>query len=89
MLYINEFIFTFLNCWSETENSQTNREADLCILYILYIYIFIYHWICLNKLYKLMESFFKFLISFEFLAENQNFIKRIAKLEYWSKCNVL
>ena len=40
---------------------------------------------------KLMESFYQnnFKFVFEFLAENRNFFKRIAKREYWSTCNVL
>ena len=46
----------------------------------------IYQWIHLNELYKLMESF---LSNFEFLAENVNFLKRIARREYWANCNVL
>ena len=49
-----------------------------------------YQWIRLYELYKLMESFFfKFRICFELMAENWKKIKRIARREYWSKCNVL
>ena len=40
--------------------------------------------------YKLMESFFpNFKFVFELLVENYKIFKRIARREYWSKCNVL
>ena len=46
--------------------------------------------ISLDKLCKLMESFFQISNSFSnFLAENRNFFKLIARRECWSKCNVL
>ena len=58
---------------------------------------YIYQWIHLNKLYKLMKFFF-FQISFIFrnfcrkpkiLVENQKVFKRIERRECWSNCNVL
>ena len=40
----------------------------------------IHQWICLNELYKLMESYFQ--IVFKNLAENRKKLKRIAMREY-------
>ena len=73
---------------------QMNSEAWILIDQIA---MCMYQWICVNELYKLMESFF-FQISNSFLifdrkpkilAENQKIFLRIARREYWSSCNLL
>ena len=50
-----------------------------------------HQWICFNEFYKLMEWFFQISCKFVFglMAEHRKKFKRIARREYWSKCNVL
>ena len=52
----------------------------------------LHQWICLNKLYKLMESFlsnFKLGLVFKIVAKKRKIFKRIVRREYWSNCYVL
>ena len=54
------------------------------------IAMYLYQWIRLYKLHKLMENFFpEFELVFELMAENRKIFEQIARCEYWLKCNVL
>ena len=58
----------------KSKNIETNSEAWVLIK----VQCVIYQWIRLDKLYKLMESFFKnfeFVFFFELLTENHKIFK--------------